>query len=172
MSQNSDNFIKWFKGPITTLQNDPDAGFAILMISLPLLERYLRQQSGNFENPGLDDAFCNCFKQLFPSVKDIPTARKFWETFRHGLLHQAAIKSADGVIQAGVHNAAQEIQVGYNNYGWTFTVSPNGFSKKVIDTIEADFPTFEAAGSPRHTPASVSPFGSGISGVDYRPQKP
>jgi hypothetical protein len=171
MSKNSDNFIKWFKQPITTLQKDPDAGFVILMISLPLLERYLRQQSGVFENPGLDERFYDCFLKLFPSIKDTKITRKFWETYRHGLLHQAAIKSADGVIQAGVHNAAHEIQVGYDKYGWTFTVSPNGFSQKVLDTIESDFATFDAAGSPRHTPASVSSH-SGISGVDYRPKKP
>ena len=63
------------------------------------------------------------------------------------------MKSPNGTVQAGLHNAAQDIQVGYDAEGSIFTVSPVKFSQKVIETIESDFPTFEAVKSSRHRPA-------------------
>jgi len=171
MSENLDNFSKWFKRPIGCLQKNTDAGFIILMVSLPLLERYLREKTENFEKPTLDDKFYHEFVNLFPSVGDPKAARKFWEIYRHGLLHQATLKSPNGTVQAGVHNAAQDIQVGYDSEGCVFTVSPVKFSNKVLETIESDFPTFEAATSSRHRPAHISAE-TGYSGFDNRTREP
>jgi hypothetical protein len=171
MSENLDNFSKWFKNPLSRLHKNTDAGFIILIVSLPLLERYLREKTGNFENPTLDDKFYDEFVNLFPSVGDTKAARKFWEIYRRGLLHQATLKSPNGTVQAGLHNAAQDIQVGYDAEGSIFTVSPVKFSQKVIETIESDFPTFEAATSSRHRPAHISAE-TGNSGFDNRTRKP
>jgi len=66
MSENLDNFSKWFKNPLSRLHKNTDAGFIILIVSLPLLERYLREKTGNFENPTLDDKFYDEFVNLFP----------------------------------------------------------------------------------------------------------
>ena len=44
-----DNFRAWFSKILEGLYSVQDAGFPILMISFPLLERYLREKSGVHE---------------------------------------------------------------------------------------------------------------------------
>src|SRR5437660_2215201 len=152
MAKNYDNFVKWFREPLNSIYGNPYAGFAILMISLPILERYLRQKSGVFEKKSLDDHFRQALLNMFPSLKDTDTARKFWEVYRHGLLHQATLKAGDMLLGVAVHGEAQEIEFD----GHVFTVSPIKFSKKVVEAIEANFPTYEGVDSPQHGLAQVS----------------
>ncbi len=152
MKENYDNFIKWFKEPLNTLYKNKHAGFAIVMLSLPILERYLRQKSGVFENQNLDPRFHREFLKMFPSVKDIAAVKTFWRVYRHGLLHQATLKSDNTIISAAVHGGAAEIEFD----GKMFTVSPVKFSQYVVKTIEGDFKTYEGGGSPKHAPATVS----------------
>lgn len=165
MSKNRDNFIKWFKEPLKTLYSDEHAGFPILMVSLPLLERYLRQSSGAFEKTSLaGTTFYDALLQMFPSLGDKTTAERFWEVYRHGLLHQATLKSKAGLIEVSVHNQGwPAISVSTTADGTRFSVSPVEFSKKVIEEIEAHFSTFEAPDSPHHLPGTISPK-SGASG--------
>src|SRR5947207_3496197 len=139
MPNDYDNFVKWFKEPLNKMYGNPDAGFAILMISLPILERYLRQKSGAFEKKHLDDHFRQAFLKMFPALKDPDTATRFWEVYRHGLLHQATLKAGDMLLGVALHGEAQEIEFD----GKVFTVSPVKFSEKVIEAIEADFKTYE-----------------------------
>jgi hypothetical protein len=77
MKDNYDNFVRWFKEPLSSLYKNPHAGFAIVILSLPILERYMREKSGVCEQPNLDDRFHQEFLNMFPSVNDMPTARKF-----------------------------------------------------------------------------------------------
>jgi len=65
MDENRNNFIKWFKEPLNTLYKNEHAGFAIVMLSLPILERYLRQKSGVFEKQNLDLRFYREFLKMF-----------------------------------------------------------------------------------------------------------
>jgi hypothetical protein len=62
----------------------------VVIISLALLERYLRQKRGIGEVTSLPDEFFDEFCELFPKIPDIPVARQFWRVCRHGLMHQAA----------------------------------------------------------------------------------
>jgi hypothetical protein len=170
MNQNYNNFVKWFKEPLDCLYTNNDAGFVILMISLPLLERYLREKSGVHEG-NLTDDFYNKFIEIFPSLKDKDIAKKFWQIYRNGLLHQAtlSLKTKKGTIKllaVGVHGDASEVEYeGYSAQGDKFKVSPRKFSEKVIATIQSDFTTFEGVSSADHPPAKVSPT-TGISGWD------
>jgi hypothetical protein len=152
MKENYDNFKKWFKQPLSSLYNNEHAGFAIVMLSLPILERYLRQKSGVFENFNLDDRFYKAFVNMFPSVKNMPAVKTFWRVYRHGLLHQATLRADNTVISAAVHGGAAEIEFD----GKVFTVSPVKFSKYVVKTIEGDFGTYEGGGSPGHGLSQVS----------------
>lgn len=54
MADDQTNFIRWFKNPIRELQTNVDAGFIVVMVSLPLLERYLREKTGISEKPALE----------------------------------------------------------------------------------------------------------------------
>ena len=152
MNDDYKNFVRWFKEPLSSLYKDPHAGFAIVMLSLPILERYLREKSGVCEQLNLDDRFHQEFLKMFPSVKDIPVAKLFWKVYRHGLLHQATLKEHDTVLSAAVHGGAAEIEFD----GKVFTISPVKFSKRVVERIEADFATYEGAGSAKHGLSQVS----------------
>ena len=57
MNDNFANFSRWFKEPLLELQQDSGAGFIIVMTSLTLLERYLREKSGVCERPSLHATF-------------------------------------------------------------------------------------------------------------------
>jgi hypothetical protein len=158
MSEHHDNFNKWFREPLDRLYGDEHAGFAILMISLPLLERYLRQKSGVCESPSVDSRFHDGLAKMFTSLER-KTAEKFWKIYRHGLLHQATLKTEDGILEVGVHNdTSPTILVSKIPEGLKFSVSPVSFSKKVIEEIESNFETFMAEGSPNHPPAKVDPL--------------
>jgi hypothetical protein len=98
---------------------------------------------------------------MFPSLKDIAVAKLFWRVFRHGLLHQATLKEHDTVLSAAVHSDAAEIEFD----GKAFTVSPVKFSEHVVKTIEADFATYEGAGSAEHGLSQVSDY-TGRSGYN------
>jgi hypothetical protein len=66
------------------------------------------------------------------------------------------LKTKAGIIQADLHNAAQDIQGGYDAKGLRFTVSPIKFSDRVIEIIENDFATFEGHSSAAHPLPSVA----------------
>lgn len=151
MGKDYDNFIKWFKEPLECLYKNEHTGFAIVMLSLPLLERYLRQKSRVYENQNLDPRFYQEFLKMFQLGTDEAVARKFWAVYRHGLLHQATLKAYGAVLGAAVHGGAAEIEF----KGDIFTVSPVKFSEHVIRTIEGDFGTYEGPDSPNHPPPWV-----------------
>jgi len=145
-------FEKWFKQPLLNLQKDSDAGFVIVMISLALLERYLREKSGDHENPQLSLKFRVELSKIFPALTTDDLAREFWEVCRHGLMHQTTfkLKSKLGDVNVGVYESANEIEVTCTSAGNVFMISPTRFSSKVIQVIESDFPTFEGRNSPNH----------------------
>ncbi len=158
MSENLDHFVKWFKEPLNRLYENNDAGFAILIISLPLLERFLREKSGVCQNPRLDSRFHDALLQMFPSLCDPKVAEEFWEIYRHGLLHQATLKTKDRTLDVNIHNDAwPEVVVSITAEGRRFTISAVEFSKKVVKEIELDFKTFEAEGSPEHPLPGIDP---------------
>jgi hypothetical protein len=64
MNKNYDNFVMWFKKPLEMLYPNGDAGFIVLMTSLPLIERFLREASGTHED-NLNDKFHDEFAKIF-----------------------------------------------------------------------------------------------------------
>ena len=166
MNDNLANFHRWFKEPLLRLQQDPDAGFIVVVISLVLLERYLRETSGTHESPTLNAAFYTEFLKLFPSVNGEPLSRKFWEVCRHGLMHQCALKiqtTKGENVTAGLHEDASEVTHQIEGSEDRFMVSPRKFSSRVIQIIENDFATFEGSSSPKH-PLSQTSSIAGYSG--------
>jgi hypothetical protein len=172
-----ENFEKWFKQPLGRLWKEDHTGFVILMITLPLLERLLRELSGigNRRNLNEDDQFYKALVDLLsPEITELKVAKIFWNVYRNGLLHQATLKLSDEVNSIGVHQnegmpvITAEEEVGG---GWNFRVKPVEFSQRVLTAIEADFPTFaDAATSPDHPLASVTGT-PGFSGASRPPFK-
>lgn len=147
------------------LQADPDAGFIIVMISLALLERYLRDKSGSPEDAPTNKSFRSELIKVFPAIGTDSLARTFWKVCRHGLMHQATFRMiVDGKnVTMGLHESAPVIQHSYDSFGDRFMISPTKFSNRVIEVIENDFGTFQAPSSPDHPFSQVSST-SGYSG--------
>jgi len=89
---NQDRLEKWFFEPLRRM--DRDEGFIILMVILPLYERYLRiTHSQLFEGDGKGNFYKNhpVFKHIKQelSLKNKENAYHFWQIFRNGLMHKA-----------------------------------------------------------------------------------
>lgn len=139
-----DLFRRWFKQPLADLYNNPDAGFSVLMITLPLLERYLREKSNNHQEK-LQDDFHKELGQMLPSLSDIATSKKFWRLYRHGMLHRGTLKLDIDVLEVGIDERAAAygiVTVSFDSQGYKFRVAAIALSKLVVTTIENDFATF------------------------------
>lgn len=168
MTDTRSYFEKWFKQPLLRLQADPDAGFATVMISLALLERYLREKSGLGESPQTNASFRSELMKIFPTLSSDTLAQRFWAVCRHGLMHQATFKTTfNGSVAMRLHDSAPEIEHSYDSVGDVFVISPTKFSNRVIEIIESDFRTFEAPSSPGHPLSKVS-SSAGYSGYSGR----
>ena len=74
-----EKFRLWYKEPIECLiAKDEHTGFAVLMLALPILERYLRQRL-KITTDGLTDIFYDEMVQMFPALKTSPYAKRFWK---------------------------------------------------------------------------------------------
>jgi hypothetical protein len=171
MNDNLANFNSWFKEPILRLQQDSETGFITVMISLALLERYLREKSRLPEGERINASFRAELVKLFPSIGSDDAAQKFWAVCRHGLMHQVTFKTTFGGknITMGLHESAPVIQHSYEGSGDVFMISPTKFSNRIIEVIESDFATFQAPSSPNHPLSQVSSITghSGYSGSKH-----
>jgi hypothetical protein len=166
MNELRQNYVRWFQDVVRTMYSQGDSGFAILMISIPLLERYLRQKSGTYESLRLESPFYAELSRVFPSLSSELHAKEFWHVFRNGLLHQATLSraTARGVqMPAGVLSADAPA-VGLDQAG-TYLVNPRKFADRVFEVIDGDFAVFEATGSANHPLPQifVFPSDSGLS---------
>lgn len=153
MTTTRDSFNSWFRDVLNDLSGNKNAGFVVLITSLTLLERFLREKSGNKEKDSLDDAFFSAFIKLFPNVPDVAVAKVFWKMCRHGLMHQAAFRTGKGgvsIVEIGIDESADVIDFLPIGPNYSFKVSPTKFSTRVLSEIDRDFASFEAPGSPEH----------------------
>jgi hypothetical protein len=150
-------FENWFVEPLKTLNSQSHGAFAVLMIALPLTERYLREKSGCHEG-NLDKNFYAEFMKLFPlQTEDL--ARKFWHLYRNGLLHQAtfSLQNQKGCImpQAWISSKIPgnpSTIIKYDAATDMFILQPKEYSEEIVRVIQADFQTFLGTGSPNHPP--------------------
>lgn len=154
-SENRAKFNLWFARILTDLAKDPHAGFATMMVVLPLLERYLREKTLSFEERNLTPTFHKELASCFPNLQDESRARDFWSVFRHGVLHQGTFRKLGGVadVSGKLANCADAVEV---EGGGNFVVNPVKFAAVVVKLIEDDFVTFEGRGSPHHPLAHVA----------------
>ncbi len=163
MTENEKNFKSWFCKPLGKLIQNEHAGIAILMITLPLLERYLRQKSGSHEANTVNDQFHDELLNIFPfsAGSDANARRKdsrlFWQSYRHGLLHQAFFKTKpfDNVTYAVEITKATGNAISLDKPNTKIVVNPKILAEKTLEVIWNDFTTFEASGAPHHEPAKV-----------------
>jgi hypothetical protein len=167
MATNKDNFNLWFRTTIKSLYDKEHVGFPILMLTFPLLERYLRVISGLKETDRLNDIFYKNLGTKFPAVNDVETAKNFWQVYRNGLLHQATfskrnlknIEMPDGWLSGEISCA---VKIDSDGHFW---VNPVEFAEIVLDTIDKDFGNFEALGKNVSQMAQVKTSSNGNYGT-------
>jgi hypothetical protein len=143
MNEHLDNFNSWYIATLERLYPHKDAGFAILMIAFPLLERYLRKKVRLLPKNNLPDSFFAELALLFPVLSNSSTAKDFWQVYRNGLLHEVTLSRQN--------RSGNEMPIGWVSHNkpmimiedGTFWIHPVEFTKKVIETIQNDFKTFE-----------------------------
>jgi hypothetical protein len=146
------NLEDWYVATLDRLYQIETAGFPILIIALPLLERFLRQKSGTFEKTKLNDQFYVELGRIFPIIAGYDVSRDFWQVYRNGLLHQVTFsekkrKNSVVIPKGKITNFPEAIGV---DPAGNFMVDPKKFAEKVVETILADFTTFDGADSPEH----------------------
>jgi hypothetical protein len=110
---------------------DPDAGFILAMVAFPLLERYLRRESGSVPKQKL---FQDAVLKFLPELKTARQAKEFWESYRHGLLHNVMLNGVEDWLS---HETAiiEKRPKG-------FLMNPVLFAERVLERIRGDFETF------------------------------
>jgi hypothetical protein len=78
MATTQDYFNEWFRDVLRDLYKDSRAGFVVVITSIALLERYLRQRSGlSPKDKKLTKKFRTEFRILFPQIPDGDVAKAF-----------------------------------------------------------------------------------------------
>ncbi len=163
MDENLKNFRSWYVSVLETLYPILDAGIAALLISFPLLERYLRQKSGLTPANNLDPKCWRTLLAVFPELRDAVSAERFWQVFRNGFLHQVTLshstrKGTSLPNGSLTHDVSEPVSIASDD---SFVVHPRLFSQRVVSTIEIDFAIFAGVGQPvpqfLHVVAYVSP---------------
>jgi hypothetical protein len=133
-----ENFDAWFAAPIAALRGNEDAGFVLVMVTFPLLERYLKQRTGakSGERP-----FAVGLLSLFPELGSVEVAEKFWHVYRHGILHDVTMSHESHGLRVDCPAVAVEA----NGKVW---LNPALFSERVVSMIQSDFQTFSSGRLP------------------------
>jgi hypothetical protein len=153
MDEDLANFKAWYADVLAALYPIPAAGIAVLMLSLPLAERYLRQKNKVAPDVVLTDDCMRTFIGILGALQNIETARQFWAVYRHGFLHQAtlsAVARGGASLPVGwlTHNSGEPFVIRQDG---GFQVQPVLLSEAIVRAIRADFEVFAgtAAGAPR-----------------------
>jgi hypothetical protein len=161
-----EHFKGWFVAVLENMKQDERAGFPIVMISFPLLERYLREKSGDHEN-SLTSKSNEQLRRIFPELASPKQAEEFWNVWRNGTLHQAFPRiigtspndQCGGLCKSPDGRTAISIKAG------NFWIHPHEFSDRIVNVIQSDFETFLGKGSPKHPVPVVISGRSGWSGT-------
>lgn len=144
MNTHHENFRAWYADVLKSIYPLREAGFAILMIAFPLLERYLRQKLQLPAQATLNDSFYDELIQLFPQLQDRTTAKNFWQVYRNGILHEVTLSKQNrrGNLMPLGSLSHDKAMVSLESDG-SFWIHPVLFSQHVVQTIENDFSVFE-----------------------------
>jgi hypothetical protein len=94
------------------------------------------------------------FRGVFLALPDDATARHFWNVYRNGFLHQAtlSLKTSKGnalPVASLTHDVPVPVTIEADG---SFVIQPVLFSRRVVQTIEANFNTFAGVGTPAPPP--------------------
>ena len=152
-------FFGWFETSIRAIQKTPGCEFGILVLTLPLLERYLRETSGAHEGD-LNEKFYDDLLVVIPELSTRDDAKKFWHIYRNGFLHQCAFSAERKTRRGPVIMSYGAISghvplLEFRTADDSFYVNPSPLADRVLGFIRTDQRTFAAGSSPNHPPPEV-----------------
>ena len=147
----SQQFQEWFVDVLDAMYPVRDCGMAAFMLTLPLLERYVRQRAFSAPKDKFDHRCQHELLTLFPNLVDLANAGAFWKAYRHGYLHQVTNSPFDQYKNVALPTAAltHDIRRAIQLKPGAFYVHPVLFSQAVISPIRADFARFSGSGKLR-----------------------
>lgn len=153
MNTDLTNFREWYVDTLKQMYPRRESGIAVFMLSIPLLERYLRQKNRLTSSDNLTDACMKDLCGLFGALANEQVAWKFWSVYRNGFLHQATLslqtkKGQDLPVGVLSHDLNHAVAVETDG---SFLVHPVLFSQCVVHTIEQNFTVFSGIGAPLPT---------------------
>jgi hypothetical protein len=160
------NFHRWIRNPIRRLSRQKDTGFAVAMITFPVLERWIRGKVGIKSRPlqGTDgDQFYAELAVQFEALHDpadgcfVGVAETFWQAFRNGILHQVTFSTkpiraqvkAQPVFCAFVERSGVPIVTKHSPP--SFLLDPYAFAEVTLSIIEKDFSHYKGADPQHHS---------------------
>jgi len=157
MNECLNNFKSWYIATLEKLYPHRDAGFPILMVAFPLLERYLRKKAKLLPKDKLSELFYRELGQLFPALSDISKAKTFWQVYRNGLLHEVTLsRQSRGGRKKPIGWVSHDKPMISIEDG-IFCVHPVDFTRKVVESIQNDFDTFEGLADSQSQLPKVKP---------------
>lgn len=129
---------KWFFKPLENFREHE--GFIILMVCIPLYEKYLRMKGFIKEDENFSEGH-EVFKQI---GKDLGLssqfAYNFWQKFRNGLCHRGMPK-CDGIKYEMVRDS--EKIASFDNHKSLLRINPFKFRDKIKELVMANINVFK-----------------------------
>lgn len=151
------NFEAWFGAPLAALSEDDDNSFILVMVTFPLLERYIRELS---RSEPKTQPFNLALLQVLPELQTEQAAKNFWSMYRDGLLHKVTLSRE----RHGLSYKKPVVEPWPNGDFW---LNPRLFAERVVNTIRADFATFERGAA--LAVVSASPLGHNEASTVFPP---
>ena len=140
-----ERYSRWYRSILEKLFPDRDAGYAILLITFPLLERYVFGVTKGSTAAGFGPLEKKVVLHIFKEeLKTIDNVGEFWTACRHGLLHQVVplltTRSGDPLPDVILtHDIKVPISIEKDG---SIVLQPVLFATKVLAAIEEDFNSF------------------------------
>jgi hypothetical protein len=147
-------FKQWYAAVLERLYPDRDAGFAIMLITIPILERYIRCKLDLPRGGAIGDEGIKAISRIFPEPGTREVIESVWDAARNGLLHQLTFfsetrsKEQLPVVRL-THDTLVAIRCEDDR---SISINPVYFSKRVISQVLGDFDTFSRFAEDSITP--------------------
>lgn len=167
MTDDFGNFKSWFVDILEKLYPIREAGLAILLISFPMLERYLRQMANiSLNHRVTKETGMKELLKLLPELKSTEDARKFWDIYRNGLLHTLTFREDDSGVPFRRGGASHDIPNILTKKGKDYWIHPVKFARCIVSAIESNFKTFQGDPNAKSSLPKIVPLGDSTAGTN------
>lgn len=141
-----ERFERWFGRAVKKLRelDNGDGGFAVLMIAIPLYERYI---NARLKLNGSGQGEMEVREEIAGDLRLNDHDRKiFWDIFRNGFTHQAMAKGGRTKWLIG-HSYGELPELKTVNGQSVFVLDPWKFSDRILNKFRDDHRLITASGS-------------------------